>query len=457
MRTCAIDTPAKRSRLRPRKNPYWLGISGGRGGLSLGFRRTIKGEGIWVAKIVIEGQRIEERIGTADGDQALPGALSFTGATEAVLAWGKQQVASVRAAGELAAAKKIPTVLLAVEAYADMRKARAGRGADQAEGPPAATGAALEIHKPRAVKGAGSQGSLKLHVTNDPVFAKVQLAKLEAQNIEDWRASLPQDLKPSSKNRILNDLRAALNAAAAKYRRQLPAHILAEIKLGTKAEAITSSPPRRQLLTDEQVRAVVEAAFEVDPSGDFGRLVLLAASTGARFSQLANLLVIDFQYVNIRLMMPSSRKGKNRQPGARAAVPVGMDVMQRVLPAVEGRDENEPLLLRWSYRQTGGPGNWIKDKRQAWGRASEVDELWSKAVAIAGLPADTIMYALRHSSIVRALKKNLPVRLVGALHDTSVEMIEKHYAAYIIDMTEEMARQTVLTFAETAPSLQAAE
>jgi hypothetical protein len=56
------------------------------------------------------------------------------------------------------------------------------------------------------------------------------------------------------------------------------------------------------------------------------------------------------------------------------------------------------------------------------------------------------MYALRHSSIVRGLKKNLPVRLVAALHDTSVEMIEKHYSAYIIDMTEEMARQTLMSF-----------
>jgi hypothetical protein len=35
---------------------------------------------------------------------------------------------------------------------------------------------------------------------------------------------------------------------------------------------------------------------------------------------------------------------------------------------------------------------------------------------------------------------------VAALHDTSVEMIEKHYAAYIIDMTEDMARKTLMTF-----------
>jgi hypothetical protein len=125
-----------------------------------------------------------------------------------------------------------------VETYVDMRKARADRS--------------------------GSEGSLKLHVMNDQEFAGLKLGRLEAQNILDWRDRLPAALEPSSKNRILNDLRAALNAAAGKYRRQLPAHILAEIKIGTKAESITSSP-RRQLLTDEQVRAVVDAAFEVDP------------------------------------------------------------------------------------------------------------------------------------------------------------------------------------------------
>src|ERR1019366_6647780 len=135
------------------------------------------------------------------------------------------------------------------------------------------------------------------------------------------------------------------------------------------------------------------------PSGDFGRLVLLAAATGARFSQLANLIIIDFQFENTRLMMPGSRKGKNRQPGARAAVPASIDVMNRLLRAVEGRGEDEPLLLRWSYRKTGGPGNWTKDKRQAWRRADEIDELWAKTVALAGIPADTVMYALRHSSI----------------------------------------------------------
>jgi hypothetical protein len=227
MRAGQIDTPAKRLKLRARKNPYWQGVSGGRGGVSLGFRKTAKGPGVWVAKIVIDGQRIEERIGASDEATQSEGALSFPKAVAEALTWGKQQAAAVAIAGEVAALAKIPTVRLAVESYVDMRKARAGRS--------------------------GSEGSLKLHVGNNAEFADTKLAKLEAQNIEDWRSRLPNGLVASSKNRLLNDLRAALNAAAAKHRRQLPAHILAEIKIGTKAESLTSSP-RRQLLTDEQVQ-----------------------------------------------------------------------------------------------------------------------------------------------------------------------------------------------------------
>jgi len=42
-----------------------------------------------------------------------------------------------------------------------------------------------------------------------------------------------------------------------------------------------------------------------------------------------------------------------------------------------------------------------------------------------------IPYALRHSSIVRGLRKGLPIQQVAKLHNTSVKMIERHYAKYI--------------------------
>ena len=57
---------------------------------------------------------------------------------------------------------------------------------------------------------------------------------------------------------------------------------------------------------------------------------------------------------------------------------------------------------------------------------------------------DVIPYAFRHSSIVRGIRANLPIRLVAAMHDTSVAMIEAHYAAWIVDGLEELAARAVV-------------
>jgi hypothetical protein len=43
------------------------------------------------------------------------------------------------------------------------------------------------------------------------------------------------------------------------------------------------------------------------------------------------------------------------------------------------------------------------------------------------------MYCLRYSSIVRMLLRNVPIRLVASLHNTSVAMIEEHYSRYITE------------------------
>ena len=54
------------------------------------------------------------------------------------------------------------------------------------------------------------------------------------------------------------------------------------------------------------------------------------------------------------------------------------------------------------------------------------------------------MYALRHSSIVRMLLLNVPIRLVASLHNTSVAMIEKHYSRYIVEYSDEISRKALL-------------
>jgi hypothetical protein len=62
-----------------------------------------------------------------------------------------------------------------------------------------------------------------------------------------------------------------------------------------------------------------------------------------------------------------------------------------------------------------------------------------------GLDPTITPYCFRHSSIVRQLLKGMPIRLVAANHDTSVAVIEKHYARFIVSkQTDAMTRATLI-------------
>lgn len=440
-----IDTAAKRARLAPRKNPYWCSIAGGRGGVSLGYRRIGAGPGAWIAKIVAAGQRVEERIGVADDKaSAAVAALGYRAAVALTLEWSVRQYASIEAKSGDATARRL-TVGTAIEAYVIARKARSER------------------------EGRNAEGRLAKHVLSDRTFADTTLAKLQAATIEEWRGRLQvrplnidasdrtrasEGLAPASVDRLLTDLRAALNMAAVRYRRQLPGAFSQEVRVGTKAIG-AQAEARRQILTDEQVRLLVEAAFQVDNTGDFGRLVLLAAATGARFSQLAALKVGDLQTQLGRVLVPGSQKGRSRQAKPPAPVPLSDETILRLLPATQGRGLSEPLLMRWQLRLIARY-RWARDFRRKWIFADEITLPWRAIVNQTGLPPDTVMYSLRHSSIVRGLRAMLPVRLVAALHDTSVKMIEQHYAAFIVDATEDIARRATISFASDEVPLPAA-
>jgi hypothetical protein len=60
------------------------------------------------------------------------------------------------------------------------------------------------------------------------------------------------------------------------------------------------------------------------------------------------------------------------------------------------------------------------------------------------------MYALRHSSIVRALLLNVPIRVIASGHDTSVAAIEAHYSRHISAHSDELSRRALLQDAPLA-------
>jgi len=123
-------------------------------------------------------------------------------------------------------------------------------------------------------------------------------------------------------------------------------------------------------------------------------------------------------------------------------VQVGSDIIRALLPLIEERGPTEILLERWRYRQIT-PTKWKRVSRGSWGRASEMTRPWRRVAEAADLPK-IVPYALRHSSIVRGIRAGLPIRLVAALHDTSVMMIERHYARWITEGLEELAAKAVI-------------
>lgn len=91
----------------------------------------------------------------------------------------------------------------------------------------------------------------------------------------------------------------------------------------------------------------------------------------------------------------------------------------------------------------------MRDKRGTWDSPAELARPWAAIIVRAGLPSDTVPYSLRHSSIVRALRAALPVRLVAQLHDTSDKMIERHYASAIVNALDDLAALAVVPLVET--------
>jgi integrase len=250
---------------------------------------------------------------------------------------------------------------------------------------------------------------------------------------------------------LASDLKAALNAIAVSERERLPPTLAVTIKFGLKLEGEDSqrAPIARenQILGDGQITTLLTTIRDFDDEegwdGDLYRLFIVLAATGARFSQIARVTVGDVQRDKRRILVPTSRKGQGAKI-AHTPVPVGLDVLDALLPAITGRRDDAPLLERWRYKQKAGGIEWHKDNRGPWQASSEASRDWREIRVRAKLAPNIIPYSLRQSSIVRAIRANLPIRLVAALHDTSVAMIERHYARWIASGLDDLAATAVV-------------
>jgi len=189
------------------------------------------------------------------------------------------------------------------------------------------------------------------------------------------------------------------------------------------------------------VLRLVEAAYEQDCA--FGVLVEVLAQTGARVSQAARLRCADLQAdrADPRLLMPTSYKGRGEKEKQQVPVPI-TPALAALLAELKGDQPDDAPLLRKS-----DGSRWLElNKSEHWTLFREVAEQ-------AGFDPDVITsYALRHSSICRALLAGVPVSVVAKLHDTSSREIEAHYAAYILDVAGDVLSRKGLLLLPEAPT-----
>jgi integrase len=272
----------------------------------------------------------------------------------------------------------------------------------------------------------------RLHLTS--LLLSKPVALLTATELKRWRDSLLGTMAPSTINRLCRCLGAALEQAAQHDRRiqNRDAWATGLASLPNAQEA------RNTILPDAKVREFVAAAYGLDPK--FGLFADTAATTGARPSQLVRLRIEDLHDhpSKPKLMMPKSAKGGGRNRAQkrieRYSVPITAQLAAKLKQAAKNRADDAPLLLQ----SDGRP--WDNNPGQNYHRL--VDKI---VTAIGFDPGEVTMYSLRHSSIVRLLLQNVPIRLAASLHNTSVAMIEKHYSRYITEhSTDDISRRVLL-------------
>jgi site-specific recombinase XerD len=389
-----LQTPTARGRLTPRGKPYKVTLLPG---VHLGYRAAQSGTGAWLV-IASDGKggQWQKVFAHADDKQPADGSavLTYEQATHAAraLARGDANAAAARPA----------TIGEALEAYEADLTAR-GRNAYNAR--------LARVHMPP-------------HLLAQP------LSQVTAKQMRHWRDALIRDgMLPATVNRVLKCAHAAFNLAS-KLDPRVAANSQAW-KVGLEALRNTVTA-RDAVLTDAQVLAMVAAAYDV--SAAFGLYVQAHAETGARSSQIARLVVGDLH--RDRLMVPASHKGRASGKTDRTPVPITPGLAARLKAAAAGRLGNAPLLTK----SDGAP--WQP-------RLADHRFMLRQAIRAADLPADTTIYALRHSSIARALLRGLPIKVVADWHDTSTGQIEAHYGRFLKHHYDDLVRGALL---DTTPA-----
>jgi len=316
-----LTTPTARAKLPA--GVHWRSIDVE---VHLRYRKGVR-SGRWLVRWrLMDGRYRQEVIGGAD--DALPADGVHTHSFHQASARAREFVGSRRADAATSSHWPPLTVRDAIDEYLIEREAR-------------------ELGNKRDARSRLGRYVLKADLAGKDLHGLVEL------DLIDWRKRLPGTLASTTIRRLVNDFKATLNSALRLHRPRVPSHLSAVVRNGLAfLDRATPNARRSQVLSDDKVCEIIEAAHHVDATrgwnGDLFRLVLLLAASGARFSQVARLMVGDVQ--NGRLLIPTSRKGRTLKHRQRVAVRVDANVLKALAPW--------PLVAaRTSHCLSGGDGS----------------------------------------------------------------------------------------------------
>lgn len=369
-----IDSKTAREVLTVQREPYWAKL---KTGLHLGFRKLANGDGTWIARRTEGTKKTYQALGHfVDADR--PRKNAFDSAKLAAEAWAGDSDAGVSMHGT--------TVEAVCRAYVSRQLSEKGKAT-----------------------AADAEGRFNRLVFDKP-FGCIALDKLTTVKVRAWRdAQLPADADEEGErrakdsiNRNISTLKAALNMA-------LTDRLVATDagwKTVSKFEAVGQ---RRKLFLSGEQRAALLAAC---PAG-LDELVQGLLLTALRPGELAAADASDFDRKHGTLNI---RKSKTLA----RIVPLSTKAVQLFTELTQNRIGAHPLVAD-AYG-----ARWDKDK-------------WKKpfktACSAAGLPAEAVVYSLRHAAISELLVGGMDAHTVAKIAGTSIDMIDRHYGHLCIERT----------------------
>jgi hypothetical protein len=351
------------SDLDVRREPHWGAPL--ETGLFLGFRKLDEdGAGTWIAR-----QRDEDKRQKYEslGNVAL---VSYAVAATAARAWAKKLANGINA-------DEVKTVGDACAAYVKAR--RRDKGDKNAD-----TTAKIYAR----------------HVLSNKAFAGIELAKLKTNQILDWRAALVMNER--SRNNILDTLRAALNHAVASE------YVDGVRAIQWKKIAIQTTKGRRNVVLKPAQRAALLDALPPVIRPFIAALCLLPLRPGA----MAQLTVGHIETHRVDGKVIAMLHVEFDKYNADRRIPLSAAALALLKENAKGKTPAAPIFAD----ETGAA--WTKDTWKGHMLAAR------KA---AGLPANTVAYSLRHSTITDMLTAGVDSLTVARISGTSIQKIEEHY------------------------------